>query len=141
MLFRSDTCRCYRIGMTARLPPGLYSKKQGIRLVVSTLQILSFRRLEPVAMIYSDRGCIYPTGIFRDLVSRMGPTHNFSRTGNCHDNATMECSNWTFKVEALYKPGAGAGKARLQGADRITLISTKTSSALLRDRQPDAGRI
>ena len=29
-------------------------------------------------------------------------THSFSRTVNCHDNATMECFNGTFKVEALY---------------------------------------
>ena len=82
----------------------VYSKKQDIRLAVSTLQILSFRQLEPGAMLHSDRGCIYTAGVFRDLVARMGLTHSFSRTANCHDNATMECFNGTFKVEALYNP-------------------------------------
>lgn len=39
---------------------------------------------------------------FRDLVSRMGLTHSFSQTGNCHDNVTMECFNRTFKVITSY---------------------------------------
>lgn len=80
----------------------VYSNKQDIRLAVSTLQILSFRRLVPGAILHSDRGCIYTAGIFKDLTSRIGLTHSFSRAGNCHDNATKECFNGTFKAEALY---------------------------------------
>ena len=80
----------------------VYSKKQDIRLALATLQILSFRGISPGAMLHSDRGSIYTAQIFRETVAGMGLTQSYSRTANCHDNATMECFNGTFKVEALY---------------------------------------
>ena len=52
-------------------------------------------------MLHSDRGSIYTAQAFRDAADGMGLTQSFSRTANCHDNATMECFNGTFKVEAL----------------------------------------
>lgn len=42
--------------------------------------------------------------IFREMAKQMGLTQSYSRTANCYDNATMECFNGTFKVEALYNP-------------------------------------
>lgn len=82
----------------------VYSKKQDIRLGLATLQLLSFRGLAPGAMLHSDRGCIYTAQLFREAADRMGLKQSFSRTANCHDNATMECFNGTFKVESLYNP-------------------------------------
>ena len=55
-------------------------------------------------MLHSDRGSIYTANIFRELAKQMGLTQSYSRTANCCDNATMECFNGTFKVEALYNP-------------------------------------
>lgn len=81
-----------------------YSGKQDIRLAIATLQILSFRGISPGAMLHSDRGSIFTANIFRELAKQMGLKQSYSRTGNCHDNATMECFNGTFKAEALYNP-------------------------------------
>ena len=80
----------------------VFARKQDISLSLKTLQILSFRGVKPGAMLHSDRGSIYTATIFRETLSRMGVKQSFSRRGNCHDNATMECFNGTFKVEALY---------------------------------------
>ncbi len=80
----------------------IFARKQDISLSLRTLQILSFRGVKPGAMLHSDRGSIYTATVFRDTLARMGVEQSFSRRGNCHDNATMECFNGTFKVEALY---------------------------------------
>lgn len=82
----------------------VYSKKQDVRLALNTMQIVASRKPAPGAMLHSDRGCIYTASDFREIVSRLGITHSFSRTANCHDNATMECFNGTFKVESQYNP-------------------------------------
>ena len=82
----------------------VYSKKQDVRLGLATLRLLSGRGLAPGAMLHSGRGSIYTAQAFRDAADGMGLTQCFSRTANCHDNATMECFNGTFKVEALYNP-------------------------------------
>ena len=82
----------------------VYSKKQDVRLGLVTLRLLSGRGLAPGAMLHSGRGSIYTAQAFRDAADGMGLTQSFSRTANCHDNATMECFNGTFKVEALYNP-------------------------------------
>ncbi len=42
--------------------------------------------------------------LFREMANRVGLTQSFSRTANCHDNATMGCFNGTFKAKALYNP-------------------------------------
>ena len=55
-------------------------------------------------MLHSDCGSIYTAQAFRDAADGMGLTQSLSRTANCYDNATMECFNGTFKVEALYNP-------------------------------------
>ena len=82
----------------------VYSKKQNIRLGLATVQLLSDRGLALGAMLHSDRGCIYTAQAFRGTADGMGLTQSFSRTANCHDNATMECFTGMFKVEALYNP-------------------------------------
>ena len=82
----------------------VFSRRQDTRLGLATLQLLSQRDIAEGAMLHSDRGSIYMAQVFRDTVESMGMTHSFSRTANCHDNATMECFNGTFKVEALYNP-------------------------------------
>lgn len=80
----------------------VFSRAQDTALAVATLQILSFRKFAPGAMLHSDRGSIYTSEIFRQLLADMGVTQSFSRTANCYDNATMESFNGTFKVESLY---------------------------------------
>lgn len=82
----------------------VYSKKQDVRPGLATLQLLSGRGLAPGAMLHSDCGSIYTAQAFRDAADGMGLTQSLSRTANCYDNATMECFNGTFKVEALYNP-------------------------------------
>ena len=79
-----------------------FAKKQDNHLGVSTLCILASRGLAPGATLHSDRGSIYTSKVFRDLLSDMRVNHSFSREGNCHDNATMESFNETLKIESLY---------------------------------------
>jgi putative transposase len=79
-----------------------FQKKQDVNLALGTLYILRQKNLAPDAMLHSDRGSIYTAERFRRLEQQFGLTHSYSRTANCHDNATMECFNGTFKVETLY---------------------------------------
>ncbi len=81
-----------------------FSKKQDIMLSISALYMLRRQNLASDAMLHSDRGSIYTATLFREMLKDMGIAQSFSRTANCHDNATMECFNGTFKVEALYNP-------------------------------------
>lgn len=80
----------------------VFGRKQDISLSMRTLQILSFRDLKPGVLLHSDRGSIYTATCFREALVDLGIRQSFSRRGNCHDNATMECFNGTFKVEVLY---------------------------------------
>lgn len=82
----------------------VFDRKQDVSLSLRTLQILSFKGVKPGAMFHSDRGSIYTAQAFRDTLAAMGMVQSYSRSGNCHDNATMECFNGTLKVEALYNP-------------------------------------
>lgn len=82
----------------------VFARRQDEHLANRTLQLLSYKPLAPGALLHSDRGCLYTAKSFRALVEAMGLEQSYSRTGNCHDNATMECFNGTFKVEALYNP-------------------------------------
>ena len=84
----------------------VFAKRQDIQLANRTLFLLSMKPLAADAMLHSDRGSIYTAEAFRMKTKAMGLTQSFSRTGNCHDNATMECFNGTLKVEAFYNPMA-----------------------------------
>lgn len=84
----------------------VYARKQDLQLGQKTLFLLSLHPLAAGAILHSDRGSIYTAPAFRQQVRHLGLRQSFSRTGNCHDNATMECFNGTLKVEALYNPWA-----------------------------------
>lgn len=82
----------------------VFSRKQNNQLGRRTLFLLSLNPLAKGALLHSDRGSIYTGDAFRTQASLMGLTQSFSRAGNCHDNATMECFNGTLKAEALHNP-------------------------------------
>jgi len=52
---------------------------------------------------HSDRGVQYACGEYQALLERHGITCSMSRSGNCHDNASMESFFKTFKVELVYQ--------------------------------------
>ena len=82
----------------------VFSRKQDLQLGLSTLALLKKHGVEPGAILHSDRGSIYTSTAFKETAQMIGLEQSFSRAGNCHDNATMESFNGTYKVEALYNP-------------------------------------
>lgn len=82
----------------------VYAKTQDAKLSCQTLRLLLFKGVGNGSMLHSDRGNIYTANPFMEMARHHGIIQSFSRTGNCHDNATMECFNSTLKVESLYNP-------------------------------------
>lgn len=119
----------------------IFGRKQDVSLSLKTLHILSFKGVKPGALLHSDRGSIYTSSAFRDLLKIMGIQQSFSRAGNCHDNATMECFNGTFKIEALYnslwakeQPSFLEQNALI--ADYIDFYNHKRPSSVLKNMAP-----
>lgn len=79
----------------------VYAKTQDAKLSCQTLRLLLFKGVGNGSMLHSDRGNIYTAN---QVMGWPGIIQSFSRTGNCRDNAAMECFNSTLKVEALYNP-------------------------------------
>lgn len=62
------------------------------------------RRKQPKHLIYhSDRGSVYASNRFRELLAQNNITPSMSRKGNCWDNAVAESFFDTLKTEVIYE--------------------------------------
>lgn len=62
------------------------------------------RRKQPMHLIYhSDRGSVYASSLFKELLAKNNITPSMSRKGNCWDNAVAESFFDTLKTEVIYQ--------------------------------------
>ena len=62
------------------------------------------RRRKPTHLVYhSDRGSVYASKDFKDLLSKNNITPSMSRKANCWDNSVAESFFHTLKVELIYQ--------------------------------------
>ena len=81
-----------------------FSKNNDAELACSAFRMALARREEPKHLIYhSDRGSIYASGTFKELLRKNEITPSMSRRGNCWDNAVCESFFDTLKVEAVHR--------------------------------------
>ncbi|TMN94347.1 hypothetical protein CWB66_19860 [Pseudoalteromonas sp. S558] len=75
-------------------------------LVSHALKIAVWRRGKPKdVIVHSDRGCQYASYAYRDLLSEPHLVQSMSCKGNCWNNACVESSFHSLKVEAIqYEP-------------------------------------
>lgn len=124
----------------------VYSKQQDVDLALKTLTLLSFKDIQPGAMLHSDHGSLYTSQAFRDALKRLGIQQSLSRVGNCHDNAPMECFNGTLKVEGLRNQAFGVSSTpsfmeQNQAIERyITFYNHQRPSSVLKNMTPMAFR-
>jgi transposase InsO family protein len=73
-------------------------------LVCQALRMAYWRR-KPVAglIMHTDRGSQYASGPYRRLIKDYEMVQSMSRKANCWDNAAMESSFKTLKVERVYQ--------------------------------------
>jgi transposase InsO family protein len=72
-------------------------------LVCDALRMALFRRKMPSSVsAHSDRGSQYCSREYRALLEEHGLIASMSARGNCYDNAAMESSNHSLKVEAIH---------------------------------------
>lgn len=74
------------------------------RLACKAFKMALMRRPQAKELIYhSDRGSVYGSLDFRELLIANGITPSMSRKGNCYDNAVAESFFHTIKVELIYQ--------------------------------------
>jgi len=80
------------------------SKNNDANLACSAFKMALARRRQPRHLIYhSDRGSIYVSGSFKELLANNEITPSMSRRGNCWDNAVCESFFDTLKVEVVHR--------------------------------------
>lgn len=73
------------------------------KLACASFKMAIARRKQPRQLIYhSDRGSVYASKDFKDLLMENEITPSMSRKGNCWDNAVAESFFNTLKVEEFY---------------------------------------
>lgn len=73
-------------------------------LVCSAIQLVSAQRQPPPGLIaHSDRGSQYASASYRALLARNDMQQSMSRKGNCWDNAVMERSFLSLKMERVWR--------------------------------------
>jgi transposase InsO family protein len=81
----------------------LMSERMTASLVCDALRMALFRRKRPRGVImHTDRGSQYCSRDHRDLLDTHGLIASMSAKGNCYDNAAMESSNHSLKIEAIH---------------------------------------
>lgn len=73
------------------------------------------RHPAPGLLHHSDRGSQYASAEYRAALAAPGLVASMGRTGNPHDNAVMESSYSTLKIECLHRQGF-ATRAQAQAA-------------------------
>jgi putative transposase len=74
------------------------------KLVCDAPQMAYWRhRPATVLQMHSDRGSQYASDDYNKLIKQFHRTESMSRRGNCWDNAPMESSFKTLKVERTYR--------------------------------------
>ena len=59
--------------------------------------------IEPLAIFHSDRGSVYTSGDYRQLIKDLGMRSSMGRTGVCWDNAMAESFFSALKNELVYR--------------------------------------
>ena len=59
--------------------------------------------IEPLAIFHSDRGSVYTSGDYRQLINDLGMRSSMGRTGVCWDNAMAESFFSSLKNELVYR--------------------------------------
>ena len=78
-------------------------RRNDAELACSAFKMAVARRKQPKHLIYhSDRGSVYASNLFKDLLAKNQITPSMSRKGNCWDNAVAESFFDTLKVEIIY---------------------------------------
>jgi putative transposase len=74
------------------------------RLACAAFKMAVARRQQPRQLMYhSDRGSVYASKDFKDLLAKNEITPSMSRKGNCWDNAVAESFFHTLKVELIFQ--------------------------------------
>lgn len=91
----------------------LYSRKivgyamddrNNAELAVKAFKMALLRRPQAKQLVYhSDRGSVYASTLFKELLAENNTTPSMSRKGNCYDNAVAEAFFKTIKVELIYQ--------------------------------------
>lgn len=74
------------------------------KLACAAFRMALMRRPQARELIYhSDRGSVYGSAVFRELLEQHRITPSMSRKGNCYDNAVAESFFHTLKVELIHQ--------------------------------------
>lgn len=74
------------------------------RLACAAFKMAVVRREQPKQLVYhSDRGSVYVSNDFKNLLCKNEITPSMSRKGDCWDNAVAESFFHTLKVELIYQ--------------------------------------
>ena len=74
------------------------------QLACAAFKMAVARRRQPKHLVYhSDRGSVYASNLFKELLVQNQITPSMSRKGNCWDNAVAESFFDTLKVEIIYE--------------------------------------
>lgn len=80
------------------------SRNNDAQLACDAFMMAIVRRKQPKYLIYhSDRGSVYASKAFKDLLANNNITPSMSRKGDCWDNAVAESFFDTLKVELIYQ--------------------------------------
>jgi transposase InsO family protein len=79
------------------------SDRNDTELAVKAFKMALLRRSQAQQLVYhSDRGSVYASIAFKELLVKNNITPSMSRKGNCYDNAVAEAFFKTIKVELTY---------------------------------------
>ncbi|MCB0332127.1 MAG: IS3 family transposase [Bdellovibrionales bacterium] len=94
------------------------SNRNDARLACTALKMALLRKQMPESFVYhSDRGSVYDSRAFRELLAANNITLSMSRKGNCYDNSVAESFFHTIKVELIFRMEY---KSRLSALASIT---------------------
>jgi putative transposase len=79
-------------------------EKMDRSLVIAALRSATAQRgVRPGLICHSDRGSVYASADYQDLLTQIGATCSMSRRGNCYDNAPVESFFATLKRELTHR--------------------------------------
>ncbi len=79
-------------------------RRNDAKLACDAFRMAVARRKQPKHLIYhSERGSVYASTAFKNLLAENNITPSMSRKGNCWDNAVAESFFDTLKIELIYQ--------------------------------------
>ena len=80
------------------------SDRNDAELAVAAFKMALLRRPQAKELVYhSDRGSVYASHQFKELLAKNNITPSMSRKGNCYDNAVAEAFFKTLKIELIWQ--------------------------------------